>query len=354
MLVVPMLQTLIFGFAINTHVEHIPLVVFDLDGRQPAAELAERFLNTGKFVLAERVRSEESFERALRSGQAKAGLRVPPDYSDRVRAGQPVQFQVLIDGSDSLVAVNALGAANQLGLNLSLRALLARQAGIAGSIPDMESNLMVDTRCRLLYNPTMESARFFVPALVGVILQLVTILMTSFAIVREREMGTLEQLFVTPVGRASLVFGKLLPYAALSLTETLLVMSVMVYVFGVPITGSLALLLPLVGLFLVCSLGMGLAISTAARTQTAALQFVFAIMLPSVLLSGFMFPRAEMPFPIYVVSFLIPVTYFIEILRGVILRGADFWDVGTSVLGLSVICVVVLTLSVTRFRKTLG
>ena len=157
----------------------------------------------------------------------------------------------------------------------------------------------IDVRPRLLYNPDLESAFFFVPGLIGIILQLVTLFLTSFAVVRERELGTLEQLFVTPVGRTGLLLGKLLPYAFVGFIELLIVIMVMVYVFGVPIHGSIPLLLSLSMLFMVCSLGLGLLVSTLAKTQLEAVQFAFVIMLPSVLLSGFVFPRAEMPLPIY-------------------------------------------------------
>src|SRR6185295_11224244 len=192
------------------------------------------------------------------------------------------------------------------------------------------------------------------PGLVGIILQLVTLFLTSFAIVREREQGTLEQLFVTPVGRAGLLLGKLVPYSMVGFIELLIVLTVMLYVFGVPIHGNLWLLLALSILFLVCALGLGLLVSTVAKTQLQAMQFAFLLMLPSVLLSGFMFPRSEMPAPIYLLSFGIPVTYFLEILRGVVLRDADLVDLIPQVVGLVVCSAAILALSVSRFRKQLA
>ena len=180
-----------------------------------------------------------------------------------------------------------------------------------------------------------------------------TLFLTSFAIVRERELGTLEQLFATPVGRRSLLLGKLFPYAIVGFVETLIVLTVMIYVFDVPIRGSVGLLIALAMLFMVCSLGLGLLVSTVAKSQVEAVQFAFVVMLPSVLLSGFVFPRSQMPLPIYALSFAIPVTYFIEILRGIVLRGAAFWDLVGPVVGLAICCLAVLTLSVTRFRKQL-
>lgn len=357
LLVVPLMQTIIFGFALDTQIENIAMVVFDQDGRRSGRELIDAFHNTRKFTTVQRAYDEESFRRAMTSGRASVGLRIPPNYSDRIVRGEQVSVQLLIDGSDSQVATTALNTAQLLGLNLSiaiarnqsesLHAAPARDALGRGAAP-------IEIRPRLLYNPDLESSHFFVPGLVGIILQLVTVFLTSFAVVRERELGTLEQLFVTPVSRSGLLLGKLVPYAVLGFIATLIVMSAMVFVFGVPIHGSLALLLSLTLLFTTCSLGLGLLVSTIAKTQLEALQFAFMIMLPSVLLSGFMFPRSEMPWPIYLMSFGIPVTYYIEVLRGVVLRGADLLDLLAPVMGLLLCNLVILGLSLSRFRKTLA
>ncbi len=357
LLAVPLIQTIIFGFALDTQIEHIPTVVFDQDGRQAGRELIDSFRNTRRFTMIERAVDEDTFNRALASGRAKVGLRIPPDYSDRLTQGEQVSVQLLVDGSDSQVATTALNTAQLLGLNLSI-GIARRKAESLATVPARnelgQAALPIEIRPRLLYNPDLESSHFFVPGLVGIILQLVTVFLTSFAVVRERELGTLEQLFVTPVSRGGLLLGKLVPYAVLGFIATLIVLSAMVFVFGVPINGSLPLLLSLTMLFMVCSLGLGLLVSTIAKTQLEALQFAFLIMLPSVLLSGFMFPRAEMPLPIYVASFAIPVTYFIEILRGIVLRGADLFDLWWSVMGLVICNVVILGLSLTRFRKQLA
>ncbi|MDY0167894.1 MAG: ABC transporter permease [Thermoguttaceae bacterium] len=357
LLVVPVMQTIIFGFAIDVQIENIPTVVFDLDGRRHARELIERFENTRKFTIVEYVFDEEQFRRAMTSGRAQVGIRIPPRYSDAVVRGRQAHVQVLVDGSDSQVATTAQNTAQLLGVNLSFQLARRKAEGLAiGPSRDDAGRpaLPVEVRPRLLYNPALNSARFFVPGLVGIILQLVAMFLTSFAIVRERELGTLEQLFVTPVGRLGLMLGKLVPYAVLGFLETLVVLSVMVYLFGVPISGSIPLLLSLSGLFLVCALALGLLISTLAKTQVAALMLAFIVMMPSVLLSGFMFPRSEMPAPIYLVTFAIPVTYFIEILRGIVLRGADLPDLVGPVVGLTICTTVILSLSVARFRKQLA
>jgi ribosome-dependent ATPase len=357
MLVIPVFQTFVFGFAIQTEIENIPTVIYDLDGRQHARELRDAFANTRTFRMIGRVVDEDSFRRAMTSGRARVGIRIPADYSERLLHGEQAQVQVLIDGSDSQVATTALQATNLLGMNRSIGIgkSFASQLKTAPARDELgHAALPVEMRPRLLYNPNLESSHFFVPGLVGIILQLVTLFLTSFAIVRERELGTLEQLFVTPVGRAGLLLGKLMPYAIVGLVETLIVLNVMVFVFRVPINGSLIHLTVLSALFLVCSLGLGILVSTVSKTQLQAMQFAFIIMLPSVLLSGFMFPRSEMPLPIYIVTFGIPVTYYIEILRGVVLRGADLSDLLPQIIGLTVCTVTIFGLSVARFRKQLA
>lgn len=353
---IPVIQLTIFGYAINTRVEHIRTVVFDQDGRDAAKTLVESLTNSRTFRVAAYVHSEEDFRRALTSGRAKVGVRIPPDYSDALATREQAPVQMLIDGSDSQTAQTALFTASLLGFRESLRVArpvaeaaqvsAARDATGAFAVP-------IDIRPRLLFNPDLKSSHFFVPALVGIIMQLITLFLTAFTIVREREQGTLEQLFVTPVGRLGLLLGKLTPYAGVGFLATLLVLLVMVFVFGVPIHGSLVLLLGLSLLFLVTSLGLGLLVSTLARTQLQALQFAFMIMLPSILLSGFMFPRDSMPLPIYLVSFAIPVTHFLEILRGVILRDADLIDLTPHVVALAGCCTAILLLALARFRKQL-
>ena len=353
---IPVLQLTIFGYAINTTIDDIRTVVLDLDGRPDSRRMIEAFVNTRKFEVVEEVHDAGAFEHAITAGRAKVGICIPPDFSDQLLRGQQATVQVLIDGSDSQVATTAMNSAALLGWSQSLAKgrlyAEARQAAAARD-PAGRMALPIEVRPRLLFNPALESAHFFVPALIGIILQLVTLFLTSFAIVREREMGTLEQLFVTPVGRGALLLGKLIPYAVIGFLETLVVLLVMVFVFGVGINGSLVLLLGLSMLFLFTALGLGLLVSTLARTQLQAIQFAFMIMMPSILLSGFMFPREAMPAPIYWLGFAIPVTYFLEILRGIILRSADLSDLWPHVAGLAVCCVAILGLSIARFHKQL-
>lgn len=355
-LAIPVLQLMIFGYAIDMTIEDIRTVVLDLDQSNDSRRLVEALANARTFSLREHVDSDAAFDRAMRSGRALVGVRIPADYSQRLLRGEQASVQILIDGSNSQTATTALSAAKLLGTMLSLE----RARGYAESLQAAASRdpyghiaLPIDIRPRLLYNPNLLSAYFFVPALVGIILQNVTLFLTAFAVVRERERGTLEQLFVTPVGRVGFMLGKLLPYAALGFVETLIILLVMVFVFQVPVRGDLALLLTQCALFLMTALGLGLLVSMLARTQLEAIQFGFLILLPSILLSGFVFPRENMPAPIYAMGFAIPVTYFLEILRGVIVRGAHLSDLWPHVFGLVACGVVILTLSLLRFRKHL-
>ncbi|MCA8992031.1 MAG: ABC transporter ATP-binding protein/permease [Planctomycetaceae bacterium] len=354
MLIVPVMQTMIFGYAIDTEIENIPTVVYDLDGRQAARELRESFANTRSFLIIDRVTDEAAFQHAMTSGRAKVGVRIPPDFSERLLHREQAQVQVLIDGSDSQVAMVALNTTNLLGVQLSRNRVQPFVEGLP-AVPSRDYQgqpaMPIEMRPRLLYNPNLESSHFFVPGLVGIILQLVTLFLTSFAIVREREQGTLEQLFVTPVSRGGILLGKLVPYAIVGFFEVLIVLTVMVTVFRVPIRGDLFVLLLLSLLFLVCGLGLGLLVSTLARTQVSAIQFAFLIMLPSVLLSGFMFPRSEMPQPIFLITHAIPVTYYLEILRGVILRGAGLHDLQPHIVGLLACTLIIFGVSLAKFRK---
>ena len=354
--VLPALLLTIFGYAIDVTIENIPTVVLNLDGRMDSRRFIEALENTGTFEVVDNVQDLKSFHYMLESGQAKAGVLIPAEYSERLLRREQAYVQVLIDGSDSQVATTALNTVNLLVINLSLaraRAFGERLGQGPARTATGAIDLPIEARIRLLYNPNLESSHFFVPGLIAIILQLVLIFLTSTAIVRERELGTLEQLFVTPVGRGGLLLGKLLPYSIMAFGSMLIILTLMTTLFSVPIKGSLALLILLAIVFIITALGLGLLISTIARVQVQAMQFAFMITLPSVLLSGFMFPRSEMPMIIYLISFVLPVTYFIEILRGIIIRGAEFRALLPHVVRLVTCLIVILSLSLARFRKQL-
>lgn len=340
---IPLVELLIFGYAIEMDVKNISTVVFNLDQQKESRELIKEFESTRYFRVTSQVYSDRELEKEIVSGRAKVGIKIPPDYSQQLANGRQALVQVLIDGSDSTAALRLLQASQTLGF---LKSLIK-----AGFTTEM---MAVDVRPRLLFNPNLESANFFVPGLIGVILQIVTVFLTAFSIVRERERGTMEQLLVSPISKEGLILGKLLPYCAIGFMQTGLVLLVMVFLFGVPIHGSVTLLLILSGIFLIPALGMGIVISTFASNQGEAMQMAILVILPSVLLSGFVFPRESMPYLIYLLTFLIPATYYVEILRGIILRGAGWpalWDEALILLAFGLFFMIVSAL---RFKKRLG
>lgn len=355
-IVVPALQLVLFGYAANVTIDNIPAAVMDLDGRRESRRLIEAMQNTRAFRVVEQATSAESLRRAVSSGRAKVAVIIPPDFTERLVRGREAPVQVLVDGSDSQVASTAVNTVGLLGTSVSMeraKAVGERARIAAARGPTGQPAMPLDMRSRVLFNPDLEDSWFFVPGLVAIILQVVLSFLTAGSIVRERENGTLEQLFVTPVSAGGLLMGKLSPYAMLAGFELLVVLAVMVGLFGVPIQGSLALLVLLAGLFILTALGLGLMISTIARTQFQAMQFAWLVMLPSVLLSGFVFPRSEMPWPLYWIGALLPVTYFLEIVRGIVLRNADAADLLGHMGGLAACAAVIVTVSLARFRKQL-
>ena len=340
---VPAIQTIIFGFAIDMDVQHIPTVVFDMDRSVESRRLIDSFANTGTFDIVQEVAGEPEIRRQIVAGHAKVGILVPPDYSAKLLRGEQATVQVLVDGSDSSVATNAVQTALGVGQVQSLI-----RAGIHPSLRSL------DVRPWVLYNPNLESSHFYVPGLIGIILQVVTVFLTAFAVVRERERGTLEQLAVTPVSKWALIIGKLVPYSFLGVVQTIFVLLLMRYLFEIPIEGDVFLLMVLSVLFLLPALSMGILVSTVSQNQGQATQIGILIIVPSILLSGFAFPRETMPFPIYIITFLIPVTYYVQILRGIILRGAGLWALWPQTLILVAFAVILVVVSSLRFQKRLG
>jgi ABC-2 type transport system permease protein len=311
-LFIPMTQLLLFGFAIDTNVRQIPTVILDESNTQESRRLLQRFAASDVFRIEKSAASVADLYEEVRSGKASIAIRISYDYARNLLRGSPATVQVLIDGSDSTVAGQAVNTATGVALEQSLARVL----------PD--GKLPIDVRPSILYNPAMRSANFFVPGLTAVLLQVMIVLLIALSIVREREKGTLEQLMMTPVRPLGLMVGKMLPYGVLGFCELLLILLVMRGVFGVPVHGSVGELLIMSLPFLLTVLGMGLVISTKARTQAAAFQLAMGTVLPSVFLSGYIFLVSNMPPFFQGVSRVIPVTYFILILRGVILRGAGF------------------------------
>lgn len=350
MLLVPMMQLIIFGYAINTDVRDIKTAVYNLDPGPQSRDLLNAFENTDYFRIVRNVGSDEELNSAIVSGRVKVGIKIPPGYSERLLAGRQATVLVLIDGSDSSIATQSLQVSTQVGLTESLERLSTELR----SFESRTSQLPIEVRPKMLFNPDSRSANFMVPGLIAVILQIITTLLTAFSIVRERERGTLEQLLVTPVRPFGLMLGKLVPYGVIGIVETLTVLTVMRLIFDVPINGSLLLLISLSILFLFTALAIGLLISTKAQNQVQALQIAFLIILPSVLLSGFMFPRDSMPVVMQAIGYFVPATHFIEIIRGIVLRSATLGDLLPQVITLAGMGLALLLLSAIRFRKKIG
>jgi ABC-2 type transport system permease protein len=335
-LALPVMQLLLFGYAINTTVDHIATVVLDQSHDAQSRGFLASFFNTGYFDLVQQARSLEEVRQSIDAGTARVAIVLPPTFSRDVVAGRQAQAQLLVDGSDPNTAQTAILVGGSLAQ--------ARSSASSGGI---------DLRPVVLYNPAMQSINFMIPGLLGLIMQFQTLLLTAFAVVRERERGTLEQLVVTPIKPWELMLGKILPYTAVGFANILFASAIGRFWFGVEFAGSFPLLLALAGLFVLSSLGLGLLVSTVSQTQAQAIQLALFVMLPSIILSGFVFARESMPHPIRELGLLIPLTYFLQILRGIILKGVGVEVLWPQVLALALFGAAVFGLSANRFRKTM-
>jgi ABC-2 type transport system permease protein len=338
-LLIPLLQLFLFGYAVDTNVRQIPTVVFDESNTQQSRELLQGFAASDVFRLSSTVQSANAMYDEMRSGRARVAIRIPFDYARNLQANRTASVLVLVDGSDSNIAGNAVSASTSVALEESL-----------SRIPGLTTP-PVEVRPSVLYNPSTRSANFFIPGLIAVLLQMMIILLIALSLVRERERGTLDQLKMTPIAPLGLMVGKMIPYGALAFGELCLILTVMRVVFQVPIHGSVILLLLMSLPFLLTVLGIGLVISTRARTQAEAFQLAMGTILPSVFLSGYIFLLSTMPTFFRGVSYLIPATYYIQILRGIILRGAHFADLWPNAVVLTLMGCATLFLAARQFVK---
>jgi ABC-2 type transport system permease protein len=347
MFLIPVVQLLLLGYAATTDVKHLPTAVWDQDHTARSRALAEAYRASGYFDLTLAVSSHDELARAMDSGQVRAGLIIPAGYERALARGEKVKVGFAIDGSDPAVASTALSAAQGVGQAESFEVIEQALGGRLEAAPGIE------VHPRVWYNPSMKSANFMIPGLIGVILMVLTMLLTSMSIVREREQGTIEQLIVTPIRPAELIIGKVLPYVLLAFWDLLEILVIGVFWFGVPVHGSLALLLQLSVIFVLTSLGLGILISTVSRTQQEAMMLTWFILLPSIFVSGYFFPIEAMPLLLQAISRLVPLTYVLIILRAIVLRGAGLEMLVGDVLALTVFGAGVLGLAAVRFRKRL-
>jgi ABC-2 type transport system permease protein len=354
--VTPILQLVVLGYAVTTDVTRVATAVADFDHTPESRELIRRFESSGYFHVVRRVGEARALRDLVDRGTVKAALQLDPGFSTDLKRGRTAVVQVLVDGTDSNTAgvvsdyaSRIVAAYNREAVRerLETRQIAAGRAVLPPGAPGIE------LRARTWYNPDLRSQYYYVPGVIGILIMLASLLLTSMAIVREREIGTMEQLMVTPIRPAELILGKILPFALVGFFDVALITAVAVFWFAVPIRGSLLLLFASTALYLLSALGIGLFISTVSRTQQQALMSTFFFFQPALLLSGFVFPIANMPAAIQYLTYVNPLRYFLVIIRGIFLKGSGPAVLWPEMLALFVLGAAVFTISTLRFRKRL-
>ncbi|MFZ2258059.1 MAG: ABC transporter permease [Clostridiaceae bacterium] len=342
-ILMPIMELLLFGYAASTSVDHIPTVILNNDIGIESRELMDNLTNSQYFDLNYNAVNMAEVQKYVDEGYAKAGFVIPPEYSDDIKNGKTGKIQLIVDGTDPTTAQTILSSANGVIQSMSVQII---QETLGTPMPQP-----LELRSRVWYNPDMSSIRFNIPGLIGVILQTVTLMLTSFSIVRERERGTMEQLIVTPITNMELMIGKIIPYVIIGFVDIVLALALSVFWFRVPIAGSIPLLLLFSIVFLFGALGVGLLISIISKSQLQAMQLSMFMIMPNLLLSGYMFPRAAMPDLIRGISNFLPLTYFINVLRGIILKGNTFSQLYQEFFILLGFGVLFLFLATIKFKK---
>jgi ABC-2 type transport system permease protein len=346
---IPVMQLMLFGYAINTDVRDIRTVVVDHDRTPRSRDLVRQLEATGFYQIVGAAHDYAEVERALRAGEARVALIVEKGYGGHIAAGEPARAQLVVDGSDPQIVANATQSAASLVASQSTELAVTRLHA-AGVAPSGAVSLEPVT----WYNPELRTAVFVVPGLVGVILTMTMVMLTAMAIARERERGTLELLIVSPVKSVEMMLGKILPYVFMGYVQMTLILLLGSWLFGVPIVGSLVLLYAIAFFFIAANLALGLFFSTLAKTQQQAMQMSFFFLLPNILLSGFMFPWEAMPRPVQLLSLGLPLTHFLVIVRGIVLKGSQLGDLTTPLFAMAGILGVLVLAASLRFRKTLS
>jgi ABC-2 type transport system permease protein len=349
--VAPLIQVLVFGYAVTTDVRHVATAVYDLDNSQSSRDLISRFVESGYFDVAERVSDDARARYLIDRGAVRVLLRLNHGFENELQSGRTTEVQVILDGADSNSAGIILSYSTRIVRQFSQSILLTRMTRLHGvySAPGE-----VELDMRAWFNDNLESRNFYVPGVIALIVMLITLMLTSIAIVREKEIGTIEQIMVTPMTRLEFILGKTVPFALIGLADVVLITIVGVFWFEVPIRGNLFWLFVSVLLYLMTTLGIGLLISTASRTQQQAMMMTFLFFSPAVLLSGFIFPIANMPVVIQWITYLNPLTYFLIIIRGIFLKGIGPSILWPQMAALAILGVATLWLASRRFRKTLA
>jgi len=347
---IPCVQVLIIGYAVSTDVKHVRTALLDLDSSQASRDLTARFVRSGYFDIVAILKDDEGVRRALDRNDVTAVLRINHGFMEDLRAGRTARLQILLDGTDSNTASIALGYAMKIASAYSEQIMLERMTrtfGPAGRIGRL------DLRTRAWFNENLESRNFFVPGVLVIVVALSTVLLTAMAVVREKEIGTMEQIMVTPITPAEFILGKTVPFALIGFAEVLLVTLIGVFWFEVPIRGNLLLLMLGTTFFLLNTLGTGLLISTYSETQQQAMMTTFFVFFPAMLLSGFAFPVANMPMPVQWLTLFNPICYFLIIVRAIFLKGVGMDVLWPQMWPLLAMGTALLYCAVRRFHKTL-
>lgn len=351
MVIMPFFQILVFGFAINTDVKHLSTVVFDQSLSQESREFLDGMTATEYFDIKYIATGFADVNNKIQGGQAKAGVIIPPDYAQNIKNNKGSKVQVIVDATDSSSASSAIAAAQLIGQTKS-QELVFKRLNATGQLTNINKT-PIEVRIRPWYNPDFITAFFMVPGICATILTLTMLLITSLAIIRERERGTLEQLMVTPLHSGELMLGKIIPYILMGYVQMTILLITARVIFKIPFLGNVLLLYLLTGLFIVASLALGLLISNVAKTQMQGMLMSFSILLPNILLSGFMFPRESMPKLFFYIGYILPITYYLQIIRGIMLKGNTLSELTTQVFALSLFIMIVLSISVASFKKRL-
>lgn len=347
----PILQVLIFGYAVTLDVNRIATGIFDLDNSVVSRELIARFENSGYFDISERIESPQQVRDLVDRGKASAVIQINKGFGNALRAGRTAKLQVIVDGSDSNTAGVVLDYSAKIVGQFSQAVLINRFTRVNGAFL-MPGRVELETRT--WFNENLESRNFYVPGVIAIVVMLITLMLTSMAVVREKEIGTIEQIMVTPITSAEFILGKTVPFALIGFANVVLVTLIGVFWFDVPIRGSLLVLFLATSLYLLTTLGVGLLISTQSRTQQQAMMSAFFFYFPAVLLSGFMFPIANMPQVIQWLTYLNPLRYFLVIIRGIFLKGIGTEVLWPQMIALAVLGLTTLWLASKRFQKTLS
>jgi len=343
----PILQLMLYGYLSND-VTHIATAVLDESRTPESRTLLNAFANTTYVDLTYYTTGFDQVRRLIDGGRAKIGIWIPPDYAARLRSGRTAQVEVIVDASEPTSARTVLGIAAEIGQTLSTNLVLEQTQRLTGARPGA---LPIDVRARAWYNPTLENVNFLVPGVIAIILMFVTTFQAIIVIVRERELGTMEQLVVTPITRLELMLGKVIPLVGLGYVQITLTLVLASAWFHMPIKGSLLLLYALLVVFFFSTLGVGALVSTVSKTFQQAAQMTQLILLPSILLSGFIFPRESLPQALQVVGSVLPLTYFVIIIRGILIKGVGLPELWRQILPMVVIGVAVFAAAINRFQK---